>query len=199
MTGADNAAFFGNPDFLERLRERDHQAIEALVRAYTDQLYRTSLGLGFDDSAARELVQTTWATFVEAVGKFEGRSHIRTYLFGILYNKASEARRDHARFDVSDSVEELVEKRFNQKGMWLHRPIDPERFLLAAETREIIEECIADLPLKQRLAFVLKEIEENVTEEICNVLDVTVTHLGVLLFRARNRLRECIEVKAEKL
>lgn len=86
------------------------------LRAYTDQLYRTSLGLGFDDSAARELVQTTWATFAEAVGKFEGRSHIRTYLFGILYNKASEARREHARFDVSYPVEELIEKRFDTYG-----------------------------------------------------------------------------------
>ena len=45
------------------------------------------------------------------------------------------------------------------------------------------------------MAFVLREIEELETEEICKILDVTRTNIGVLLHRARNRLRECLETK----
>ncbi len=45
------------------------------------------------------------------------------------------------------------------------------------------------------MAFVLREVEELGTEEICKILDVTRTNLGVLLHRVRMRLRECLETK----
>jgi len=41
----------------------------------------------------------------------------------------------------------------------------------------------------------MKEIEGLKTDEICNIMEVSVTNLGVLLHRARNRLRECLEGK----
>lgn len=45
------------------------------------------------------------------------------------------------------------------------------------------------------MAFVLREIEGLDTDEICKILDVSRTNLGVVFFRARNRLRECLEEK----
>jgi DNA-directed RNA polymerase specialized sigma24 family protein len=60
---------------------------------------------------------------------------------------------------------------------------------------KLISDCLELLPLNQKMAFNLKEIEEEMTEEICNILSVSATNLGVLLFRARNQLRECIEKK----
>ncbi len=41
----------------------------------------------------------------------------------------------------------------------------------------------------------LGEVEGLDTDEICKILEVTRTNLGVLLYRARNRLRECLESK----
>ena len=52
------------------------------------------------------------------------------------------------------------------------------------------------MPTQQRLAFVLREVEGLATEEMCKVLEVTRTNLEVLLYRARNRLRECLEAKS---
>ena len=48
---------------------------------------------------------------------------------------------------------------------------------------------------KRRRAFVLCEVEGMDTQEICKILEVTRTKLGVLLHRVRNRLRECLEAK----
>ncbi len=48
---------------------------------------------------------------------------------------------------------------------------------------------------EQRMAFVLREVEGMDTQEICKILEVTRTNLGVLLHRVRNRLRECLEAK----
>lgn len=53
------------------------------------------------------------------------------------------------------------------------------------------------LPMAQKMAFNLKEVEEEKTQEVCNILEVSATNLGVLLFRARNQLRECLEGKSK--
>lgn len=188
---------FSSTAFLAQLKNRESAAVARLVHAYTEALYKGALGLGFDAPTAEELVQNVWATFFDVVPSFQGRSHVRTYLFGILYNKASELRRDHKRYDSnSDPVEDTVNSRFAPEGHWTKPPIDPENFLMASETLSLIQKCIDALPLTQRMAFCLKEIDDHGSSDICNILSVSVTNLGVLLYRARNRLRECIDGKA---
>ena len=194
-----NETNFSSLEFLTLLNKRDSSAIEALVRSYTETLYRAALGLGFDGTSAEELVQSVWGTFFDVVPSFEGRSHVRTFIFGILYNKAKELKRDQGRFELKeDAIEEVLNSRFSSDGNWQKPPIDPEDFLMASQTMELIQKCIDALPLNQRMAFCLKEIDDHGSQDICNILEVTVTNLGVLLFRARNALRECIEGKAQK-
>lgn len=188
---------FSSSAFLEKLKDRDHVTVEIVVKAYTEQLYRGALGLGFDPTQAGEVVQSVWVTFFDVVSGFEGRSHVRTFIFGILYNKASELRRENKKFDSKDPVEEVLENRFDERGHWKRPPIDPEQFLLASETMELIEKCLDKLPVNQRMAFCLKEIDEHGSSDICNILSITTTNLGVLLYRAKNGLRECIEGKAK--
>ncbi len=188
---------FSSNEFLERLKARDHKAFNSLVKVYTEQLYRTSLGLGFNRNDSQELTQIVWTTFYEILSNFKGKSHIRTFLFGILYNKASEFRREQKKYNGAE-IEDIVNERFDDKGNWTKPPIDPEKFLLGAESLEIIEKCLDSLPLKLKLVFALKEIEEKRNPEICKILNVTYTNLGVLIYRAKNRLRECIERKVSK-
>ncbi|HUH02956.1 MAG TPA: sigma factor-like helix-turn-helix DNA-binding protein [Kofleriaceae bacterium] len=59
----------------------------------------------------------------------------------------------------------------------------------------ILRSCLQDAPGQQRTAFVLREVEGLSTAEICNILEVSATNLGVMLHRLRNRLRECLERK----
>jgi RNA polymerase sigma-70 factor (ECF subfamily) len=58
-----------------------------------------------------------------------------------------------------------------------------------------LSSCLEALADRQRVAFTLREVEGFTTEEVCNILGVSANHLGVLLFRARNGLRECLEAK----
>ena len=187
---------FDEPLFLDKLKQQDHGAVTEIVNCYSTQLLRASLGLGFDQASARDLVQNVWLTFFNVVKSFEGRSQIRTFVFGILYNKASEMRRDQNRLDVRDPIEEILDARFDKKGNWIKPPLGPEEFLSRVETMDIISRCLDALPMKQKMAFSLKDVQEEETTDICNILNLTPTNLGVLLFRARNRLRECIERKA---
>lgn len=185
-------------DLIQRLKSREHDALEMIVRLHTAHLYKACLGLGFSDHEADDITQAVWITFFDVVHQFEGRSSVRTFLFGILYNKASEFRKQIRRTDPTENIEEILDSHFDGGGNWIlsHSPVSPERFMESSQTLTIISKCLELLPINQKMAFVLKEIEEEVTEEICNILSVTTTNLGVLLFRARNQLRECIDRKS---
>ncbi len=61
---------------------------------------------------------------------------------------------------------------------------------------DIVKKCMELLPTQQKLAFHLKEVQGNTSEEICKIIDVTSTNLGVLLYRSKNKLRDCIERKS---
>lgn len=184
-------------EFLVLVKTRNVEAFEVLVRAFTEHLYKAALGMGFSPDSSDELVQRVWATFFDVCPRFEGRSHIKTFIFGILYNKAQELRRDQIKQGNSDPIDEVMEARFSSDGHWTNPPINPENFMIASQTMDLIQKCIDNLPLNQRMAFCLKEVDDHGSPEICNILGVTVTNLGVLLYRARNRLRECIEGKAK--
>ncbi len=153
-TDAGRATGLDDPDFAARVRERDAESLQEVVRAYLPQVLRAARGAGLPPQLAEDVTQDTFVTFIETAHRFEGRSHVRTWLFGILYKKdaARRLRRDQEMDDIDDVFE-------------------------------------------QRMAFVLREVEGMDTREICKILEVTRTNLGVLLHRVRNRLRECLEAK----
>ena len=189
---------FSDPEFLARLKRRDPPALEELVETYLPQLLRAGRGMGFSREESEDIAQSVFAAMIEALGRFSGRSHIRTYLFGIFYNKVSEHLRESQKAHQSDPIEEVMESKFDTRGNWRQPPADVERQLYSQEAGKIIQECLEGIPRAQRIAFYLREVEEMRTPEICKKLGVTSTNLGVLLFRARNRLRECVEKKGLK-
>ncbi len=187
-----------HPEFPTRVRAKDPEALQAVVHAYLGQILRAARGAGLDPQQAEDVTQATFATFLETAPRFEGRSHVRTWVFGILYRKIAEARRAHLRDQQVDDIDAVVDRRFDANGNWTHPPRRPDSDVYGAQVRERIEECLESAPLQQRMAFVLREVEDLSTVEICKILDVTRTNLGVLLYRARNRLRECLESKGIK-
>lgn len=188
---------FSTDEFVEKIIRGDKEAQNLLVSEYTRQIYRASFGLGFKNEEADELVQRTWLTFFETVGRFEKRSHIRTFLFGILYFKAQELRRSNFKQFKMESIDGFMDEQFDDKGEWLNKPLAPDRFMESIQAIDNIKDCLEDIPLNYRMAFILKEIEEQDSKEICKILEVTDTNLGVLLFRAKNKLRTCLEKKHE--
>ena len=90
------------------------------------------------------MVQATFTTFLETAQRFEGRSAVRTWLFGILYRKISEARRGRARAWQMDDIDDVMESRFRADGRWAPppRPADAETW--HREIGGAIEECLGN-------------------------------------------------------
>ncbi len=168
-----------------------------IVEAHAGYLLRAAIGFGVGAVDAEDLVAETFATFIKIQDRFQGRSSVRTFLYGILYKKNLERSRKTARETAVDPIEGKFQSRFDSKGMWQSPPRGPDQEVLSAETEELIGECMDGLGEQQRAAFFLREVERMSSDEICNALEIKPTHLRVLLFRARNGLRECLEQKWE--
>jgi len=187
-----------DPDELARLRTRDSAALSRVVEEWARPLYRAARGMGFDQGDAEDLVQDVFATFLTTLDRFEGRSRISTWMFGILHRKAQERRRELTRDDQQDSIDDVFESQFDVAGSWAVPPVDLERQIASGELAGAIRGCVDQLPIALREVFALRDMQDMDTAEICKILGRTVTHVGVQLHRARARLRACLEARGWK-
>lgn len=181
------------PETLQRMRDRDPATLASIVNDHSLPLYRAALAMGVQGDVAEDLVQDTLLTFLSTLDRFEGRAQIRTWLFGILYHKLFEVRRDLARVEQHDPIDDVFESKFDANGSWIKPPADIQRLLESEEAGIHIQACVESLPPIQRSAFRLREIEGLASKEICELLGLSPSNFGVLMHRARTRLRECLE------
>ncbi len=181
----------------------EHQATDPQkwVDLHGDALLRFALVRLRGRELAEEIVQETFLAAFKSRDRYAGRASERTWLTQILRNKISDHyRKRHREIPASDITgpEESTDHLFDQKGSWNVKPdrwdADPAALLQQEEFRQILERCLSGLPDRQADAFSLRVMEQNSTEEVRNILEVTATNLGVILHRARAGLRRCLEV-----
>ena len=182
-------------DLIEQLRRRNPDALRTIVTEHARRLYRAARGMGFAVEEAEDLWQDVLVTFLESLDRFEGRAQVSTWLFGILHHKVQERRRDRVQEELNDPIEDAFAAQFDARGNWIQPPVAPDRAATAREAGDAIRQCLESLPALQREAFQLRQVEGLSAAEASNVLVQTVTHIGVLLHRARMRLRACLEGK----
>ena len=177
------------------IQARDPDVLERIAEECLPGLLRAARASGLDAARADDTVQEVFLTFLRRAEEFDGRARVSTWLFGILFRKLCETRRTLVAESKLDDIDTLVDARFNPNGRWARPPQGPVAELGREEVRLALADCLKQVPERQRLAFHLREVEDLSTEEVCKVLEVSSNNLGVLLYRSRNRLRECLEGK----
>ena len=189
------------PD-LENLKKQDHQAFQRLVEKYNRQIVVVARAI-IGDSLAEEVAQEAWISIYRALPSFEGRSSIKTWIFTIVSNEAKTRLRKESRLVRINEMEEVIPaylngERFNNNGSWSSPPPlwdieSPEKLLENEQLQRCIEKTIELLPDVQKSVFLLRDIEQQSLEEICNILDISNSNVRVLLHRARVRLMQIID------
>jgi RNA polymerase sigma-70 factor (ECF subfamily) len=154
---------------------------------------------------AEDVVQDTWLAVLRGLPAFEGRSTLKSWIFGILTNRAKTRgvrdKRTVAFSELSnpgsDSELAVDPDRFTPAGSWSAPPgrwdRDTPEQLLRQEARAIMEQAIAALPASQRAVVTLRDIEGLEAAEVCNILELSETNQRVLLHRARSKVRAALE------
>jgi RNA polymerase sigma-70 factor (ECF subfamily) len=167
------------------------------VDRYGDALYRHARLRLRDADLAEEVVQETFLAALRGRDTFTGTSTEQTWLTGILRHKILDVYRAAGREERCTSLDEAPDL-FDRTGHWREPiarwPRDPGELVEEAEFLDVLDQCIAGLPTRAQRAFLLREGEQLETTEVRELLGVSASNLGVILHRARLKLRRCLEI-----
>jgi RNA polymerase sigma-70 factor (ECF subfamily) len=167
-------------------------------RAYLLRVARLQLR---NDELAEDVVQDTLVSALQGAAGFSGKSSVKTWLTGILRHKIVDAIRrktsapafttlaDECQIDDFDAL-------FDATGHWENPPSawgNPEGDLERREFFDMMDFCLEKLPPNTARVFMMREVMELESDEICKELSITSTNLWVIMYRARMSLRECLE------
>lgn len=166
----------GNPDAVAEAYDEHHEAI----RAFATRLVG-------DEAAAEDLVHEVFVALPDVIRGFRGDSGLRTFLIGIAVN--------HARHHVRTAARrrKLLE-RASHDSIPPSNP-SPERILETRVLLATIDRALDQLPLEQRVAFVLCDVEERTSVEVAEIVGAPEATVRTRLRQARLKLREVIEAE----
>ncbi len=172
------------------------------LQQYRAYLLRYAMLQLRDADLAEDVVQETLLAALEGRAGFAGKSSHQTWLTGILKHKLIDALRRRSReqpltLKDGESEADAIDALFQEDGHWRQFPAnwgDPGRALEDKRFWDVFELCSRRMPERTARVFMMREIMELSSEEICKALDITPTNLWVMLHRARLSLRECLEV-----
>jgi len=202
------AAAASDEQIVSALRAGDERTFRALFERSYPMMKRVARTYVASDAVADEIVQDTWIAIMTGIERFEGRSALGTWMFSILTNQAkTHGARERRALPLSsltpddDKGPAVNPDRFQKDdeafpGHWATPPRPwqkPDRRLLSLEVRGQLKEALAQLPERQRLIVVLRDVEGLSAEEVRHLLDLSPENQRVLLHRGRSRLRALLE------
>lgn len=167
---------------IRRIAAGDKQALAALYRAYERSVYRFIASRLNDPHEAADILHEVFLDVWRVAGSFEGRSQVRTWIFGIAYRKVIDAHRKRGRVDLTDEVPETGETEDSA-----------EAGFIAGEEAGHLRHCLDRLSDDHRSAISLAFYEDMTCAQIAEVAGVPEGTIKSRLFHARKLLQHCLE------
>lgn len=191
-------------ELIGRILAGDEAAFVQLVNQYNGSMLRLAMSFVSSKAVASEVVQEAWMGVLSGLGRFEGRSTLKTWIFRILANRAKTRGVREGRtvpfsaLGREDDGQPLEPERFTSRGRWATPPApwgvtSPEELLQQKQAMAALVEAIDQLPPSQRTVVTLRDIDGWESTDVCNALDISETNQRVLLHRGRTRIRGALE------
>ena len=172
------------------------------VEAYRDSLFRYALARLRDADLAEESIQETFLAALKSRKNFQGLASEKTWLISILKRKICDhfrrINRDRQLIVKSPMAclrdEVLDSRRMSAVGscMWFS---DPSMVYEQKEFLKIIMKALSELPGRLAQVFILREVIELSSQEICEFMDISICNLYVMIHRSRKRLKHNLQLK----
>ncbi len=174
------------------VRDGDVKAFEKLVELHQRTIIGTVARMLGNVDDAHDVAQQVFVRIWRSAPRYEATAKFTTWMFTITRNLVfNEMRKRSRRKEVSmePEHEDDAPKQFAH-------PMAPGADTLTqqAELERALDDAIAKLPEKQRLAVVMRRYEDAPYEDICAVLNMSLPAVKSLLFRARTELRKHLAV-----
>jgi RNA polymerase sigma-70 factor (ECF subfamily) len=183
LSGLGTATVSEESRLVERLCAGDVSAVGEAYDTHHESVRTFALRLTGDPAAAEDLVHEVFVTLPKAVRRFRCESSLRTFLVSIAINHsrhyvraAARRRRALDRFaEEPPSVGDTPEQAFSRRQLG-----------------EILSRALDTLPLDQRVAFELCEVEERTSREASELVGVPEGTIRTRLHHAKRKLRDLL-------
>ncbi len=177
-----------------------------LDRIRRDLLRFAQIQLPHQPDVAEDLVQEAVLSAYQAQKQFRGDAQLGTWLIGILKNKLRDyfRRQTHQRAIIVSQEEHALDEAFEDcflpDGHWTEAATpeawgNPEDSLKTKEFYETLQICLYRLPENTARVFMMAEIIGLTRDEITQQCRISVANFHTVMHRAREGLRQCLQVK----
>ena len=173
-------------DLVRRFIAGDDRAFSEIVMMYQYRLVKNAEAILGDRSDAMDMVQETFINAYFHRNNFRGESALYTWLYRILYNVCISTLRTkkHLKFVVSEKQEEIYDLPSGTP--------DPYHELEQVEIRELVDKALQQLPPRQRMVFVMRQIDGLKHREIADIMNISEGSVKASYFHAIQKLREIL-------
>ncbi len=173
---------------LEQIRLNNQKAFRDMVVKYQGLVINTCYGFLHNTNDAQDIAQEVFIEVFKSISKFRNESKLSTWLYRISVNKSLNFIRDNKKNSWLQSLDLLFEKEKSLKEIQPDYE-NPEEIMEKEEKSQIVYKAIDDLPENQRIAFTLYKFENLSYKEIAEVMDISLSSIESLLFRAKKNLQ----------
>lgn len=166
-------------ELVQRIREGDGEALRVIVERYQDRIFALIYGIVRDRHEVEDVAQEVFWKVFTRIRSFDERSKFYTW----LYRVAANAAKDHVKMRSRRPAVPLEE------DAGVVAPLDsPWEHVSAAETRQMVQDAIKELPPRYREVLTLRELQGMSYRELAQVLKLSIGTVESRLHRARAKL-----------
>jgi RNA polymerase sigma-70 factor (ECF subfamily) len=173
-------------DLVARVRAGDRDAVEQAYVAHHAAIRGFARRLVGDITTAEDLVHDTFVALPRAIRSFRGEASLRSFLIGVAIN--------HAKRHIRSAVRR---RRATEKLAAVAEvsptTIDATEVLERKQLADRLSAALDQLPLDQRVVFVLCEAEQRTSVEVARIVGAPEGTVRTRLMHAKRKLREALE------
>lgn len=178
-------------EIIEQLKQSNEKAFRKFVEIHQKLVVNTCFGMVHNREDAEDIAQEVFIEVFRSIHKFRADSKLSTWLYRIAINRSLNHIRDNKKNKWFQSFEDEVEAKNRQLQQLESSKTDQPEFELENKQRAVIlHEAIGSLPQNQKVAFTLSKYEELSYQEISEVMELSVSSVESLLFRAKKNLQK---------
>ncbi|MDP2037765.1 MAG: RNA polymerase sigma factor [Ignavibacteria bacterium] len=178
-----NSKIISEQELLELIKnavEGDLSAFETILKSHQYYAYTVAFRVLTNDDDAKDVVQECFVRIWKSLGSYNRKVKFTTWMYKIVINlcydklrrrKTENERRETISAEIVSDID------------------SPEKLLTNKEQAEIIKHVSNSLPEKQRMVFVLRDLEELTTDEVSQIMNISIESVKTNLSLARKAIR----------
>lgn len=183
---------FDERGLIERMRRGDESGFNSLIAHYMQKSYGLAFRMMGNDSDTREMIQEACIKAYKKLHQFDLDCPFGPWFLRIVVNTClNQLKRNRLRIFFSLSDPESIDiESFEQKSAEV---ANPEEQVIANERVRIIEKALLKVPLKQRAALILYDMEGYNQKEVADILGCPVGSVMSRVYYGRKRLKNILQ------